>query len=384
MQGVKWGEYELGVLFDINPTRYYHLSNEEILSNNGNVPLISNQSVNNGVMGLSALKALNRGNSITCSDTTIGTETMFYQEKDFIGYSHIQHLVPKFSRFNGRIASFVISSCRTATLKKYDYGRKFNRSAMAKTKILLPIRGSRIDFDFIESFIAELEGEHVMKLEAERVTQLEAYLKVSGFDNYELSDEEKDAIKNYNQLECGEFKLETLFEKLKTNSLKYKTSELPNKKIDKYCLPALTAGIKNQGLNNYVPIDGATVLKKVISISANGANTGATFYQNTKFTVLQDAYAIKWAYNNLQISDNQYLFLASCISTAIYGSYEWTNKAGWTKVKQEKIQLPIRNSKIDFEFMEIFVSAIQKLVIKDVNTYANKKINAAKACIPKS
>ncbi len=152
-------------------------------------------------MGFSALKALNRGNSITCSDTTIGTETMFYQKKDFIGYSHIQHLVPKFSPFNGRIAAFVISSCRIATLKKYDYGHKFNRAAMAKTKILLPVKGSKIDCDFIEFFMAELEAERVAELEAERVAELEAYLKVSGFDDYELSDKEKHAIDNYSHLE---------------------------------------------------------------------------------------------------------------------------------------------------------------------------------------
>lgn len=91
LQEVKWGEHKLGSLFDINPTKYYRLSNEEILLGNGDVPLVSNQSVDNGVMGFSQLKALNKGNSITCSDTTIGTETMFYQEKDFIGYSHIQH-----------------------------------------------------------------------------------------------------------------------------------------------------------------------------------------------------------------------------------------------------------------------------------------------------
>ena len=81
-----------------------------------------------------------------------------------------------------------------------------------------------------------------------------------------------------------------MFEKISVNSLKYKTSELPNIPTNECVLPALTAGIQNQGLNNYVPRDNATILKNVISISANGANTGATFYQSKEFTVLQDAY----------------------------------------------------------------------------------------------
>jgi hypothetical protein len=100
LQNVEWGEFTVGELFEINPTKYYRLENEEMLSEKGKVPLISNSSANNGVMGFSHLQATNKGNTITCSDTTLGAVTMFYQQDDFIGYSHIQHLVPKFKPFN--------------------------------------------------------------------------------------------------------------------------------------------------------------------------------------------------------------------------------------------------------------------------------------------
>ena len=128
---------------------------------------------------------------------------------------------------------------------------------------------------------------------------------------------------------------------------------------NEYLLPALTAGIQNQGLNNYVPINSATILKNVISISANGANTGATFYQNKNFTVLQDAYAIKWIHTNDILSDNMYLFLTGSISKTIFGNYEWTNKAGWEKIKSEQIKLPTKNNKIDFDFMESFIAELE-------------------------
>jgi Type I restriction modification DNA specificity domain len=150
-----------------------------------------------------------------------------------------------------------------------------------------------------------------------------------------------------------------LFDKLKVKSLKYKTSELPNESINEFVLPALTAGIQNQGLNNFVPKHNATILKNVISISANGANTGATFYQNKDFTVLQDAYAIQWKYTDDLLTDNHYLFLSSSISKTIFGNYEWTNKAGWEKIKYNKIALPTQNNKIDFEFMESFIAALE-------------------------
>ena len=158
----------------------------------------------------------------------------------------------------------------------------------------------------------------------------------------------------------GEYNINKLFSKIQVNSLKYKTKDLPSKITENYCLPALTAGIENQGLNNYVPYDGATVLKNVISISANGANTGATFYQSREFTVLQDAYAIQWIYNDNALTANQFLFITSCIAKTIYGNYEWTNKAGWERIKRNIIFLPqTSDGKIDFDFMESFIAELE-------------------------
>ncbi|WP_337753179.1 restriction endonuclease subunit S, partial [Dialister invisus] len=159
-----------------------------------------------------------------------------------------------------------------------------------------------------------------------------------------------------------------MFEKLKTNNLKMKVSDLSPKKTADFTLPVLTAGIENQGLNNYAPRDNATILKNVISISANGANTGATFYQNKEFTVLQDAYAISFKGEYIP-NDNQYLFLTSAITKSIYGSFAWTDKAGWEKVKKEFIQLPTKNGKIDFEFMNAYISELEEERISELSAY---------------
>ena len=148
-----------------------------------------------------------------------------------------------------------------------------------------------------------------------------------------------------------------------------KVSDLSPKKTADFTLPVLTAGIENQGLNNYAPRDNATILKNVISISANGANTGATFYQNKEFTVLQDAYAISFKGEYIP-NDNQYLFLTSAITKSIYGSFAWTDKAGWEKVKKEFIQLPTKNGKIDFEFMNAYISELSAyLTVSGLDSY---------------
>ena len=136
-----------------------------------------------------------------------------------------------------------------------------------------------------------------------------------------------------------------------------------------YKLPALTAGIENQGLNNYVPMENATILQNVISISANGANTGVTFFQSNKFTVLQDAYAIDWKDPSIEFNRNDGVFISSVINGVLHGKYEWTNKAGWLRVQDEKIYLPTKNGKIDFDFMETFVAELEAQRVAELKNY---------------
>ncbi|EJB27758.1 type I restriction modification DNA specificity domain family protein [Helicobacter pylori NQ4099] len=180
-----------------------------------------------------------------------------------------------------------------------------------------------------------------------------------------------------NAIKWGEFRLGDLFEKIIIKPLPYQTAQLPKEKTPTHELPALTAGILNQGLNNFVPKENATILKNVISISANGANTGATFYQPHEFCVLQDAYAIEFI-GDKKLNDKEYLFFVSAISKVIYNNskYEWTNKASWNKVKNELISLPLKPTAntqtledIDFHFMEKFIAELEQCRLAELEAY---------------
>ncbi|WP_375153519.1 restriction endonuclease subunit S [Helicobacter pylori] len=126
-----------------------------------------------------------------------------------------------------------------------------------------------------------------------------------------------------------------------------------------------------------MPKENATILKNVISISANGANTGATFYQPHEFCVLQDAYAIEFI-GDKKLNDKEYLFFVCAISKVIYNNskYEWTNKAGWNKVKNELISLPLKPTAnaqtidgIDFDFMEKFIAELEQCRLAELQAY---------------
>ena len=374
LENVEWGEFKLGDLFEINPTKYYRLQNEEIISKNGNVPLVSNSSTENGVMGFSNLKPLNKGNTLTCSDTTLGADTMFYQRNDFIGYSHIQHLVPKFKPFNKEIATAIISACMVSTSKKYDYGNKFNRDAMNKTKIQLPIKNGKIDFDFMESFIADLE--------TERIKKLEDYLVANGFNNYILTDKEKEVLEAFRNSETSRggvidnhlvtgLKWE-LFNVIDIFDVKNTKSILSRDVIENSGdTPYLCASTENNAISSYISYD-EKYLDKGNCVFIGGKTFVVTYQEKDFYS--NDSHNLALYFKNKITKLNQ-LYLATCINKSLGHKYSWGNSISKAKIQSDKVSLPIKDNQPDYELMDTLISAIQKLVIKDVVLYVNDKKN---------
>jgi len=365
LKNVEWGEFKLGDLFDINPTKYYRLQNEEIMSENGNVPLISNSSTDNGVMGFSNLKANNKGNTITCSDTTLGADTMFYQQNDFIGYSHIQHLVPKIKPFNKSIASVIISACKVSTSKQYDYGNKFNRESMNKTKIQLPTKNGKIDFEFIESFIAELE--------AERIAELEAYLLATGLKDYTLTAEEQHILEDFEKgkIAFGRFTYKSIFNKIVQGRRLKKDDQISGN------IPFVMAGITNTGVVNYISNPVASFPKNSITVDI----FGNTFYRNYDFGAGDDT-GVYWN-DEREYSKEVMLFFATSMEKSISGKFDFGKKLRSSQSLNFTMELPTQNDQPNYAIMETFMSALQKLIIKDVVLYADKKIAATKTVVNK-
>ncbi len=74
------------------------------------------------------------------------------------------------------------------------------------------------------------------------------------------------------------------------------------------------------------------------------------------------------------------------VTTAIHktshaGQFSYSRNFYAKDADELNISLPTHNSQPDYALMEIFISAIQKLVIKDVVLYADKKIAATKTIV---
>ena len=291
----------MGELFDISNTSSF---NADKLVDGDDYDYVTRTSNNQGVLRTTGF--INKDNINEAGVWSLGLLRMdfFYRKKRWYAGQFVRKIVPKIELTPKVVPFFTAVLNRQKPILLSVLVRHID-DTFRNLNIKLPVKDGKIDFDFMESFIAELE--------AERVAELSAYLKISGLDNYELSQQEIKALEKLKTISWNKYKIGKLFDKIKTKKLPYKAKKLPTSPSGKNILPCLTSSFKNQGLNYYAPIDGATILKNVITIPQN-SDVYRAYYQSKDFTVLSDAYAIDWIYDDRKLTRNQYLFMVMCIN----------------------------------------------------------------------
>ena len=75
---------------------------------------------------------------------------------------------------------------------------------------------------------------------------------------------------------------------------------------------------------------------------------------------------------------------SACHKAAHTGKFDYGHNFYAKDADALDIQLPTKGGKPDYSSMETLISAIHKLVIKDVILYANRKVDAVKNIVEKS
>lgn len=369
---VKWGEFKIGDLFEIQ--KISNMLSKEDLSDDYSYPAYSSDSENNGIIGYT------NNPEFICDEKhpvyiTFGdhTRTLNIARKSFSVLDNVKVLLPCTNKNNSLL--FMISVWKKQ-IPNLGYARHWK---VAKNCILsLPITPeNKIDFDFMEAFIRELEEE--------RIRELAAYLKVSGFDNYKLSKCESEALAHFNELKWKEFRIGDLYNKIELHNLNFdKKKDTSSEKSEKYTLPIVNAKHGENGIMFYGDKNIFDSEEMTIDIVQNGAvATGDVYPQPQRTGVLWDAYLIK-SIKHKDSRESLFYFTAT-IQKSIKQKFCYEFKATWERVKEEMISLPVTSDDSpDYAFMETFISAVQKLVIKDVVLYADKKIAATKQAVHKN
>lgn len=289
---------------------------------------------------------------------------MFFQEKPFIGYAHVQGMYPLGFELDERIALFLISSMRKAVGDMFDYANKFNRAIVREIKVLLPVTdGGTPDWDYMTDWIKELE--------ADRIKELEADLLASGLDDYELTEADKQVLAE--EVQWKEFKADELF---RVTSAHRVLSKL--QLSDDGLYPAYSSDTKNNGIIGYCKEPEFIVDETHPCYVVFGDHTRTMNIAKKSFSVLDNVKVLVPPINN----DKVLLFLITvwkkCIPNKGYARH-------WTEAKKCMLRLPVGNdNQPDWGYMERYIRVMEKSVIADVVKWKDQQIAVTKQVVDKS
>ncbi len=275
-----------------------------------------------------------------------------------------QGLFPKKHKFTTRELQFILISIK----KQFDlFGYATGMANVSELRFYLPRKNGEIDYDFMECFVAELETRHIVELDARYIAELEAYLSVTGLKDYILTEEEEKTLKDFDRWYWAEVSFESVFNNIKQGK------RLKNDDQMHGDIPFVMAGTTNNGVTNYISNPVATFPNNSITIDI----FGNTFYRNYNFGAGDDT-GVYWN-SEKTYSERTMLFFATAMEKSVVEKFSYAKKLRSSQSLNFQMKLPLKGDSLDFKTMDTFISAIQKLVIKDVINFSEAKISAAKS-----
>lgn len=221
--------------------------------------------------------------------------------------------------------------------------------------------------------------DRITELERDRITELDAYLQATGLNDYELTEEDKKIL--FKKVEFTDILIGKLFNKVEAKCKKADfdkrkdTSSLPT---NEFCIPLINAKLGDNGIMFYGRKEDWNTQSMCIDVIQNGAvATGKVYVQPQATAVLWDAYLIQPTFDD--VTEHSLLYLSRCIEKLTKERFSYEKKATWDRIKECFITIPIKSDGTpDFDYMERYIRAIEKIVIADVVKYKDKVIETTK------
>lgn len=357
---VKWGEFRLGDLFEIQSTLSF---NKERLTNGDEYDYVTRTSQNQGILQRTGF--VNQENINPAGNWSLGLLQMdfFYRENPWYAGQFVRKITPKkliAEKLNKRSIIYFSTILnkqkdRLLSVLVRDVDKVFQN-----IKVQLPTQNEKINFDFMENFVAELE--------AQRTAELEAYLSAAGLKDYTLTTEEERALEAWEtgQVNFVKFAFREIFDNIKQGRRLKKDDQKPGN------IPFVMAGVTNTGVVNHISNPVASFPENSITLDI----FGNAFYRSYQYGAGDDT-GVYWNTKN-SLPKEAMLFLTAAMQKAVAGKFSYGKKLRSSQSLNIKMSLPSENGKPDYAYMQTLISAVQKQVIKDVVRYADEKIAATK------
>lgn len=370
---------------------------------------------NCGVIGKTNKKAkIMPANSITVD--MFGNA--FYRDEEYKITTHARvfALLPKFTMT--KEIGLYISACMKYFQKKFSYSNMCSWKKICDLTLILPVQvneagkpiidsnkqfdsnGYFPDWDYMQDYIEKLEQEHISELESE----LDTYLKATGLNDYELTEEDKHILASKLKNEGGKERvkesgplpegrwlkegMEFIFSDLFTSQTG--DTDIQKKDINGKGCYVVSAGLSNHGIIGKTDRESKVIDKNTITVDM----FGNAFYRDTEYKMVTHARVFALS-PKFEMTESSGLYMTSCMSY-LTKKFAYSNMCSWNKIKDLPICLPIQTDDSgkpvidagktyspkgyipDWEYMEKYIKATEKEIIKEVVLYKDTVIAKAK------
>ncbi len=341
-------------MFEIQNTYSF---NKDKLTDGFSYDYVTRTSQNQGILQQTGF--VNEKNINNAGNWSLGLLQMdfFYRHKPWYAGQFVRKIIAKMKLSKNSVLYF------TAILNKQKRGllsvlvRDVDNKFL-NTNVALPaLKNGEIDFNAIDNFIAMIE--------LERITKLQNYLLAADLKDYTLTAEEQQVLDDFESLDFKDFKVIDIFNV--NNSKSILSRDIV---ADSGATPYLCASADNNAVSTYIAYDKQHIdTGNCVFI---GGKTFVVTYQENDF-YSNDSHNLILHLKNAEKSKTNQLYLATCVKKGLAHKYSWGDSISNRKIQKDVISLPVKDQKPDYTIMDTLISAIRKLVIKDVVLYTQAK-----------
>lgn len=357
----------------------------------GDIPFVGSSATNNGITAYIGNDThLHEPGTITVSyNGSVGE--VFLQDERFWASDDVNVWYPK-QKMTIEVKLYFMAAIKKLSAK-YSYTNKWTIDKMRSELVELPVDSDgKPNFNCMQERIVELEQERIAELEQERIAERDAYLVASGLDDYELTVEDKQILSlspesasdeadaseadfGNGQVRFKKFKIIDVFDVRNTKCVA-RNQISPGSGV----VPYLTAGNTDNAVGAYISCrkewldDGNCVFI--------GGKTMVVTYQEHDFVSNDSHNLALYLKDKSHRTSRVQQYLVTIVKKALSHKYYWGDSISKNKIQNDVFYLPVTsNGHIDFDYMERYIRAIEKLTIADVVKYKDGLIDATKKVV---
>lgn len=333
---------------EIDPLKIKNL----MIDSDERYPFYGQATINNGIIDYLSLtdKVLNNKDGLPTILIHSNNQNIVYLETPFyLKDGHGATSVLQSPNLNENTALYLMTCIKKVIKEKFTYNEKATKIALKNTEIELPIKTDEsIDYNYME--------EYIKKLKSKTKCSFQKYIENEDLNINKMTQEEKNAVIRYKEgkIKFNKFPIDQLF--IASNG----DTDIQQKDINGLGHIVISSGENNNGIIGKTDIPAKIFNKNTITIDMFG-NVNFTDFEYKMVTHAR-VFSIKFIEREITVEEG--LFIAAQMRY-IKEIYSYNDMASWEKLKDRFIELPVNvDEKIDFDFINNYVKAIQRRIIE--------------------